>query len=135
LPKPKGIDVDPQTSDILAATHVTLNFSNLSRANDCWLCLALGAFWPLVVPLLNDSVPYLKKDCNFLRHFKVLPTDFNASTCFFSPYKKNSFDIDLGLAVFTSCIYYINISEPICLDKDRVFVCGDNIAYLFLPLN
>lgn len=86
-----------------------------------------------MVSLLNDSVPYFKKeDCNFLRPFKVLPTGFNESTCFFSPYKNNSFHIDLGLAVFTSCIYYINICEPICLGKGRVFVCGDNP---FLPLN
>lgn len=129
--------MDLQTLEILTATHVALNFSNPSLAKDYWLCLALDASWPLVVPLLNDFVPYFKKeDCNFLRPFKVLPTGFNASTCFFSPYKNNSFDTDLGLAVFTSsCIYYINISEPIFLGKGRVFVCGDNMACLFLPLN
>jgi hypothetical protein len=90
-PKPRGINVDPQISEFLAVTHVTLNFSNPSLANDYWLYLALGASWSLVVPLLNYSVPYFRKeDCNFLRPFKLLPTGFNASTCFFSPYKNNS---------------------------------------------
>lgn len=61
LPKLRGIDVDPQTSEILEATHITLNFSNPFLANDCWLCLALDNPWPLVVPLLNDSDLISKK--------------------------------------------------------------------------
>jgi hypothetical protein len=92
--------------------------------------------WPLVIPLLNDSTPYFnKEDCNYMKPFKVLPTGFNASMCFLSPYKNNSLDMDVGLAKFTSCSHYINISEPICLGKGRVFACGDSMAYPFLPLN
>lgn len=89
--------------------------------------------WPLVIPLLNDSTPYFnKEDCNYMKPFKVLPTGFNASMCFLSPYKNNSLDMDVGLAKFTSCSHYINISEPICLGKGRVFVCEDNMTYPFL---
>jgi hypothetical protein len=52
-----------------------------------------------------------------MKPFKVLPSGFNASMCFLSPYKNNSFDMDVGLAKFTCCSHYINISEPICLGK------------------
>lgn len=46
LPKSRGIDFNPQTTEILVDTHAALNVSNPSLASDCCLCLALGASWP-----------------------------------------------------------------------------------------
>lgn len=125
LPKSRGINLDHQTTEILIATHAALNISNPSLASDCWLCLALGASWPLVIPLLNDSTVLPSQDsCSYSRPFKVLPNSFNVSTCLFSPFKNNSFDVDLGLAMFTSCNKFINSSASGCLGKGRVYVCG-----------
>ena len=39
---PKGVDLDPQTMDIIEATHKVLNSTNPTLAEDCWLCLGLG---------------------------------------------------------------------------------------------
>lgn len=130
------MDMDLQTTEILKTTHKVLNFSNPSLASDCWLCLELGASWPLMVPLLNDSAPrFNKENCNYLKPFKVLLSGFNVSICFLSTYKNNSFAMNVGLAKFTSYSHYINISEPICLGKGRDFVCGDDMTYPFLPSN
>jgi hypothetical protein len=127
LPKPRGNDT---------VTHKVLNFSNPSLASNGWLCLELGTSWSLVVSLLNDSTPHFNKEnCNYMKPFKVFPNGFNISMCFLSPYKNNSFDMDVGLAQFIAYSYYINISEPICLGKGTVFVCGDKMANPFLPLN
>ena len=39
---PKGVDLDPQTMDIIEATHKVLNSTNPMLPEDCWLCLGLG---------------------------------------------------------------------------------------------
>lgn len=136
LPKPRGINLDPQTMDILVATHIALNASNPSLASDCWLCLALGASWPLVIPLLsNETVAPSHDNCNNSKPFNAIPNSFNEFTCLYSTFKNESFDADLGAVMFTSCKEIINSSALGCLGRGRVYVCGDNIAYPFLPVN
>ena len=44
---PKEVDLDPQTMDIIEATHKVLNSTNPTLTEDCWLCLGLGVTWPL----------------------------------------------------------------------------------------
>ena len=39
---PKGVDLDPQTMDIIEATHKVLNSTKPTLAEDCWLCLGSG---------------------------------------------------------------------------------------------
>nr|P03399.1 RecName: Full=Envelope glycoprotein; AltName: Full=Env polyprotein; Contains: RecName: Full=Surface protein; Short=SU; AltName: Full=Glycoprotein 73; Short=gp73; Contains: RecName: Full=Transmembrane protein; Short=TM; AltName: Full=Glycoprotein 22; Short=gp22; Flags: Precursor [Reticuloendotheliosis virus]CAA25686.1 env-protein (capsid protein) [Reticuloendotheliosis virus] len=46
LPRPRGVDLDPQTSDILEATHQVLNATNPQLAENCWLCMTLGTQSP-----------------------------------------------------------------------------------------
>lgn len=134
---PKGVDLDPQTMDIIEATHQVLNLSNPKLAEDCWLCLGLGVTWPLAFPLLNASDPPSPTidNCTLTNPFKVQPTEFNTSLCFWSPMQNNPFDVDLGLASFTTCSSVVNLTSPGCLLSGKVFVCGDNMAYPFLPIN
>nr|XP_020818692.1 syncytin-1-like [Phascolarctos cinereus] len=49
LPKPRGTDLDVQTSEILEATLKALNYSNPDLAADCWLCMALGTPMPIAL--------------------------------------------------------------------------------------
>ena len=137
---PKGVDLDPQTMDIIEATHKVLNSTNPKLAEDCWLCLSLGVMWPLAFPLLNTSDPPSPTlhNCSFTKPLKVQPTEFNTSLCFWSPTQNNSFDVDLGIAFLTDCSTRVNSSQAACLlppPHRKVFVCGDNMAYPFLPIN
>ena len=134
---PKGVDLNPQTMDIIEATHKVLNSTNPMLTEDCWLCLGLGVTWHLAFPLLNTSDPPSPTLHNrsFTKPLKVQPTEFNASICFWSPMKNNYFDVDLGIASFTYCSTIVNSSQAGCLPPGKVFVCGDNMAYPFLPIN
>lgn len=88
LPKSMGMDIDSYTSEILTATHNALNTTNSHLAEDCWLCMALGTYWPLAVPVFNDtSMPIdgslQDNNCMLSIPFKVQPTGFNYSLCFY----------------------------------------------------
>lgn len=106
LPKSRGVDKDPYTSEIITVTHYALHITNPQLAEDCCLSLALGNQWPLMVPLLNDSIcpqdPSDNCTCNI--PFKVQPMGFNNSVCFYKLFKNNSFDIDVGQASLTPVI-------------------------------
>ena len=110
---PKGVDLDPQTMDIIEATHKVLNSTNPTLAEDCWLCLGLRVTWPLAFPLLNTSDPPSPTlhNCSFTKPLKVQPTEFNTSFCFGDPMPNNSFDVDLGIASFTYCSTIVNSSQ------------------------
>ncbi|XP_023371187.1 syncytin-2-like, partial [Otolemur garnettii] len=133
---PKGVDLNPQTMYILESAHLLLNSTNSLLASDCWLCLTLGHSWPLAfsAPAVTPLNPTLT-NYNNTNPFKVQPFNFSASTCYWSPKQNNSFDVNLGFISFTSCPLIINSSQPGCLPPDKVFVCGDNMAYPFLPIN
>lgn len=134
---PKEVDLDPQTMDIIEATHKVLNSTNPTLAEDCWLCLGLRVTWPLAFPLLNTSDPPSPTlhNCSFTKPLKVQPTEFNTSLCFWSPMQNNSFDVDLGIASFTYCSNIVNSSQACCLPPVKAFFCGDNMSYPFLPIN
>jgi hypothetical protein len=54
----------------------------------------------------------------------------------YSSFKNDSFDADLGLAMFISCTSYVTFSASGCLGAGgKVYVCGDNVASPFLPVN
>lgn len=137
LPKPKGIDIDPHTSEIIDATHHTLNITNPTLANDCWLCLALGNPWPLAIPLLNDSAwptPQIT-NCTLNIPFRIQPTGFNDNnyTCFYKHFQNNSFDIDVGQVTFASCSSMQNVTMALCANPGQVLACGNGLAYSMLP--
>ncbi|XP_029411576.1 syncytin-1-like isoform X1 [Nannospalax galili] len=135
LPKPRGLNLDPQTMEILTATHDALNRSNPSLAEDCWLCLALGISWPLVLPLSNESNILPSPDiCSYTTPFKVQPRYFNTSICLFSPFQNNSFDVDLGLAMFTTCSRFINTSQTGCLGGGKFMYVEITWPILIYPL-
>lgn len=136
FPKPKGIDIDPQTFDIIEATHSALNISNPQLAQDCWLCLAFGNSWPLALPsYFNGTFQSSTKNCSFIAPFKVQPVALNVTVCVYKHYQNNTFDIDVGHLSFTFCESIINVSSMLCSPSGHVFVCGGNMAYTFLPTN
>ncbi|XP_029415467.1 syncytin-1-like [Nannospalax galili] len=121
--------------EILTATHDVLNRSNPSLAEDCWLCLALGISWPLVLPLSNESNILPSPDiCSYTTPFKVQPRYFNTSICLFSPFQNNSFDVDLGLAMFTTCSRFINTSQTGCLGGGKFMYVEITWPILIYPL-
>ena len=136
LPKPKGVDIDTQTFDIIEATHSALNISNPRLVQDCWLCLAFGNSWPLALPSsFNGTFESVPEKCSLISPFKVQPVAFNMTMCVYKHYQNNTFDIDVGTITFASCDLITNISSMLCSPMGHVFVCGGNMAYTTLPTN
>ncbi|AAA47733.1 envelope polyprotein [Simian retrovirus 1] len=147
LPEARGKEkIDAHTFDLLATVHSLLNVSSQRQlAEDCWLCLRSGDPVPLALPYDNTSCSnstffFNCSNCSCLitPPFLVQPFNFTHSVCLYADYQNNSFDIDVGLAGFTNCSSYINISKPsspLCAPNSSVFVCGNNKAYTYLPTN
>jgi hypothetical protein len=133
---PKGVDLDPQTMDIIETTHKVLNSTNPTLAEDCWLCLGLGVTWSLAFPMLNTSDPPSPTlhNCSFKKPLKVQPSEFNAF--FFGTLYKMIPLMLISIASFTYCSTIVNSSQAGSPPPapSKVFVCGDNMAYLFLPI-
>ncbi|XP_053409516.1 syncytin-2-like isoform X1 [Nycticebus coucang] len=60
---------------------------------------------------------------------------FSEAPCIFSPYRNDSYAIDIGILSLTNCTDIINITYSPCAPNDTVFVCGNNLAYTVLPTN
>ncbi|XP_041524945.1 syncytin-1-like [Microtus oregoni] len=136
LPKPRGVEIDPQTFEVLEATHYTLNITNPTLAQDCWMCLAYGSPWPLALPSsFNGTFKSSLENCILMPPFWVQPVAFNMTLCVYKHYQNNSFDIDVGLITFTACSLKYNASSMLCPPTGHVFVCGGNMAYTVLPMN
>ena len=135
LPKIQGKEkIDAQTFDLLTATHNLLNNSNSSLANDCWLCLPLGDPVPLAIPS-NDLNYTSNTSCTIIPPLQVQPLEFSNSPCFYSPFLNNTYDIDVGIVEFNNCSITTNISQSLCAPNSAVFICGNNRAYTYLPVN
>lgn len=78
LPKPRDIDLDTQTNNILEATLTALNASNPHLAGDCWLCMTLGTPMPTAIPAPNPSITK-GTNCSLNVPFRVQPVGFNLS--------------------------------------------------------
>ncbi|XP_030791121.1 syncytin-1-like isoform X2 [Rhinopithecus roxellana] len=135
LPKIRGKEkIDAQTFDLLTATHNLLNNSNSSLANDCWLCLPLGDPIPLAITS-NDLNYTSNASCTIIPPLQVQPLEFSNSPCFYSPFLNNTYDIDVGIVEFNNCSITTNISQSLCAPNSSVFICGNNRAYTYLPVN
>ena len=142
LPKVRdNLMIDAQTFDILNATYNLLQMSNTSLAHDCWLCLKMGPPTPLAIP--NFSLSYVNysgeslvnNSCPIISPLLVQPMKFSNSSCLFSPSYNSTEEIDLGYVVFNNCTSIINITSPLCAINGSVFLCGNNMAYTYLPTN
>ncbi|XP_062940767.1 syncytin-1-like [Cynocephalus volans] len=135
LPKNRGdLGLDPQTSNILYATHKLLNATNPDLAQNCWLCLIVGQPVPVAFPALSFNYSD-GHQCSLTFPLQVQPLQFYNATCFISPSVNNSFEVDVGFATFANCQSFINISTSLCSHNSSVFVCGSNEAYTQLPTN
>lgn len=146
LPEARGKEkIDAHTLDLLATVHSLLNASQPSLAEDCWLCLQSGDPVPLALPyndtLCSNFACLSNHSCPLTPPFLVQPFNFTDSNCLYAHYQNNSFDIDVGLASFTNCSSYYNVStaskpsNSLCAPNSSVFVCGNNKAYTYLPTN
>ncbi|XP_020836593.1 syncytin-1-like [Phascolarctos cinereus] len=134
LPKPRGTDLDVQTSEILEATLKALNYSNPDLAADCWLCMALGTPMPIALMSKNGST---STNCTLSPPFKVQPVGLRPSPCIQAPFQNSTADIDVGFATFANCSEVKNYTsqEPLCPLPGQLFACGGNMAYSALPQN
>nr|XP_021522432.1 syncytin-2-like [Aotus nancymaae] len=57
-------------------------------------------------------------------------------TCVSKPPRNNSFDLDVGSVwLACNCSNHTNVSQEIFSPPGQVFVCGNNLAYTYLPNN
>ncbi|XP_058152465.1 syncytin-1-like [Dasypus novemcinctus] len=136
LPKTENVNIDAQTFDILMAAYKLLNESQPDTAQDCWLCLHTGDSVPLALPAGNRA--YLSNQtCAIMAPTRVQPifTDAYAVFCLHSPLINNSHELHLGHIAFAQCSMTLSISNALCTGKGTVFICGNNLAYTFLPSN
>lgn len=140
LPKVRDdLSLDARTFDILNTTFRLLQMSNFSLAQDCWLCLKLGTPTPLAIP--TPSLTYSLADslanasCQIIPPLLVQPMQFSNSSCLSSPFINDTEQIDLGAVTFTNCTSVANVSSPLCALNGSVFLCGNNMAYTYLPQN
>ncbi|XP_053059811.1 syncytin-1-like isoform X1 [Acinonyx jubatus] len=136
LPRHSPYELDPQTRSILETTFSLLNTSNPILAQDCWLCLPQQAPRPIAIPtIVNISIT---NDCfpsSLPEPFPVqFISPFNAS-CFISNLTSQNNSIDVGIMSLAQCHQYITISSSLCSTNTTVFVCGNNLAYTYLPHN
>jgi hypothetical protein len=131
LPKSQLPDLDPNTLDILETTFSLLNTSNPSLANDCWLCMTMGAIMP-INSTINGS-----DNCQPGFPFKVQPMN-TPTVCLLGMMQNNSYDIDVGFSSFGNCSTVLNYSSPtpaLCPPNGTIFMCGGNSAFPRLPAN
>ena len=139
MPKVRdNLMVDAQTLNILNATYNLLLMSNTSLVDDCWLCLKLGPPTPLAIP--NFLLSYVTRSsvnisCLIIPPLLVQPMQFSNSSCLFSPSYNSTEEIDLGHVTFSNCTSITNVTGPICAVNGSVFLCGNNMAYTYLPTN
>ncbi|XP_065736231.1 syncytin-1-like [Phocoena phocoena] len=138
-PKVNPSELDPQTTTILEATFALLNTTNPNLAQDCWLCLPQGLPRPIAIPIFANL--NISKQCNptllpepFPIQFSKFSTTFNTS-CFVKNDSLSNPSIDLGILSSTGCSQYIPVNSSLCSPNTTVFVCGNNLAYTYLPQN
>ncbi|XP_023051236.1 syncytin-1-like [Piliocolobus tephrosceles] len=126
-----------QTFEILNATYNMLKASNSNLAEDCWLCLQIGHPLPLAIPVHANYTSYYPSNgsCPVIPPLLVQPMQFSNSSCFISRSFNHTEEIDVGYVTFNNCSTVVNISEPLCAINGSVFVCGNNMAYTYLPQN
>ncbi|XP_053435001.1 syncytin-1-like [Nycticebus coucang] len=132
LPKNRDANPDPQTLKMLDITHRLLNQSNPSLAQNCWLCLHLGLSMPISINI--NSIELSSNNCMPIMPLPVQPI-FSEAPCIVSPYRDDSYAIDIGILSLTNFTDIINITYSPCAPNDMVFVCGNNLAYTILPTN
>lgn len=138
LPKPKGLELDPQTENILLATFKALNASNPTLAEDCWLGMSLDTSLPLAVPVSatpHAITQYNNINCSLSAPFKVQLVTPYTTPCLHASPQNNTFDINVGFVYPATCNNITNYSLPLCPPQGRVFICGGSMAYTFLPQN
>ncbi|XP_067578805.1 syncytin-1-like [Pseudorca crassidens] len=139
LPKVNPSELDPRTMIILKATFILLNATNPNLAQDCWLCLPQGPPRPIAIPTfanlnINEQCTPTLLPEPFPIQFSEFSTTFNTS-CFVKNDSLSNASIDLGILSSTRCSQYIPVNSSLCSPNTTVFVCGNNIAYTYLPPN
>lgn len=134
-PRPHSVALDPQTQDILEATHRALNLTAPSLAQDCWLCLALGTPYPLAIPVLNSSLLNLTTDnCSATPPFPVqVSSPLNASCITTNLNSTDAVPVGISLSLCNYEVLTVSPSQR-CAPPGHVLVCGSH-AYSALPFN
>lgn len=133
-PRPHSVALDPQTQDILEATHRALNLTAPDLAQDCWLCMALGTPYPLAIPILNSSLLNLTtNNCSAALPFPVqVSSPLNASCITTNLNSTGAVPVGITLS---QCGDVLNVSSSQrCAPPGHVLVCGSH-AYSALPSN
>ncbi|KAL0625558.1 LOW QUALITY PROTEIN: envelope glycoprotein [Plecturocebus cupreus] len=134
LPKSRHLDLDRSTQSLLKAVHSFLLHGNSSLANSCWICLPLGTPMPLALP-----APANYSSNGTLRlPFPVQPIGSACVnvTCYQKPPVNNSYDLDVGsVSESCNCSSFKNSSTALFALPGQSFVCGNNLAFSYLPQN
>ncbi|KAL0596886.1 envelope glycoprotein [Plecturocebus cupreus] len=134
LPKSRRLDLDKSTQSLLKAVHSFLLHGNSSLANSCWICLPLGTPMPLALP-----APANYSSNGTLRlPFPVQPKGSACVnvTCYQKPPVNNSYDLDVGsVSESCNCSSFKNSSTALFALPGQSFVCGNNLAFSYLPQN
>ncbi|KAL0601876.1 envelope glycoprotein [Plecturocebus cupreus] len=119
---------------LLKAVHSFLLHGNSSLANSCWICLPLGTPMPLALP-----APANYSSNGTLRlPFPVQPIGSACVnvTCYQKPPVNNSYDLDVGSVTEScNCSSFKNSSTALFALPGQSFVCGNNLAFSYLPQN
>ncbi|XP_064219833.1 syncytin-1-like [Aotus nancymaae] len=135
LPRPRSQDLSSNTRSILEAMHKALNDSGYLNNSDCWLCMTFGPPLPIAIP--SNSISGATNGTYSLP-FPVQLHHINCInvTCVSKPPRNNSFDLDVGSVwLACNCSNHTNVSQEIFSPPGQVFVCGNNLAYTYLPNN
>ncbi|KAL0599072.1 envelope glycoprotein [Plecturocebus cupreus] len=127
-------NLDSSTQSLLKAVHSFLLHGNSSLANSCWICLPLGTPMPLALP-----APANYSSNGTLRlPFPVQPIGSACVnvTCYQKPPVNNSYDLDVGSVTEScNCSSFKNSSTALFALPGQSFVCGNNLAFSYLPQN
>ncbi|KAL0612331.1 envelope glycoprotein [Plecturocebus cupreus] len=114
LSKSRHLDLDRSTQNLLKAVHSFLLHGNSSLANSCWICLLLGDPMPLALPP---------------------PPTIAAMGPFDSLSQFNPQEAPVSMLHVTKNLRFKNSSTALFALPGQSFVCGNNLAFSYLPQN
>lgn len=103
--------------------------------------MTFGTPMPMAIPTNTSSIltssmtDMTNSSCHASLPFRVQPLLFKNASCIQGRLQNDSMTIDVGDIAFTTCDRVQNFSSPLCPSPGQVFICGNNLAYTYLPTN